>query len=231
MAFLFSLFISFLYTIVFLYAWRRLPLSWLFLVSGLSPEERRRPHPQSGTLAGPASHFILFLFFFAVTLQLLKKVPLSDVFWGLSLFWFLAQIALTDYYYRLIPDQWSAGIALLGGIPFICEATACGGSLSSWTSHIPGLILCSAVFLFLYLLPQLLTGTPSLGLGDVKLISALAIVFPTREYFTVLGSAALLGGAVAAGMILSRWIRETPLDRGVPYGTVVAGAYLLSLFL
>ena len=41
--------------------------------------------------------------------------------------------------------------------------------------------------------------------------------------------AALLGGAVAAGMILYRHFVPASSDRGVPYGTVVAVAALLQL--
>ena len=229
MVFLLSAILSLMTVILFLLVWEWMPVSWLFDVSHLPLQEHHLPHPKSKTLSRPVPRFVLFLLFFAEISLLLKKVAPGDVFGGLSLFWFLTHIALTDHLYRLIPDQWSLGIALLGILRLFSAATACGGSLSPWTSHIPGLFLCSAIFLFLYLFPKLLTGAPALGLGDVKLIFALEIALSWQEYVTVMGSAALLGGAIAAALLIHSRITKIPCDRGLSYGTVIALTFFLLL--
>ncbi|MBO5666599.1 MAG: prepilin peptidase [Firmicutes bacterium] len=201
--------------ITFLYVWKVMPVSWLFDCSGLSPEETASPHPKASTLAFLPHGFLLFFLFLALALTLSEKVALIGVFWGFSLFWFLTQIALSDLYYRSIPDQWSFGIAILG--------------LFRLSAEISSLLLCIVIALLLHCLPKHLLGFPALGLGDVKLFFALAIALTGREFLTLMTSAALLGGAVAAGMILYRHFVPASSDRGVPYGTVVAVAALLQL--
>jgi hypothetical protein len=64
----------------------------------------------------------------------------------------------------------------------------------------------------------------------VKLFFALALALSAKEFLTVMGSAALLGGAVAAGMMVWSWLRKNPLEQGVPYGTVVFMAAVFDLF-
>lgn len=229
MVFLLSIILSLSASFLFLLVWERMPAAWLFDVSHLSLQEQRHPHPKSQCLSRPVPRFVLFLFFFTEIFLLIKKVAPCDVFWGLCLFWFLTHIALADHLYRLIPDQWSLGIALLGILRFFSATTTCGGSLLPWTSRISGLVLCSAIFLFLSLLPKLLTGAPALGLGDVKLIFALAIALSWQEYLTVMGSTALLGGAIAAVLLIHSRITKLPCDRGLPYGTVIALTFFLLL--
>ena len=230
MAFLLCLIFSLTSAITYFCTWKAMPANWLFDLGDMPLDAGHAPHPESKSLRVVPHGFFLFLFFLALTLHLSEKVALIDGFWGLSLFWLLAQIALSDFCYRLIPDQWSLGLAILGLLRLVGEITLTVPNLDFLFSRSFSFILCIIVTCFLYLLPNRLLGTPALGLGDVKLFIALALALSTKEFLTVMGSAALLGGAVAAGMMVWSWLRKNPLEQGVPYGTVVLMAAVFDLF-
>ncbi len=223
MVFLFRFSLSLILTLLFLLMWRILPLCWLFDISSLSPEEAVSPHPKSEVLRPFPHGFLLLLVFYASNIILSQKVALSGVFWGLSLFWLLLQISFSDYYYRLIPDQWSIGIMALG----ILRSTF---SPLPINAHLLSLILCSVITIVFYTLPQVLSGHPAIGLGDIKLFFALSIALTPPEFLTIMISAALLGGAVAAGMLLHHLLTGSSVENGLPYGSVIAGAAFLYLF-
>ena len=227
MAFLFSFFFALIATTTFFIAWKAMPAIWLFDSASLSDVQRHRPHPRANTLSLIHSVFIVFPFFCTVSLHLMKKVPLMDVFWGLSLRWLLTQIALSDWYYRLIPDQWSAGIAIPGILRLLHNFTNCNiSSTSSCLTIVPSLSFCLVILLFLYLIPYWFSGTPAMGLGDMKLIAALSITLPPHQFFTLMISSALLGGAVAIIILLNDHLRGPIRENGIPYGTVIAVAFL-----
>ena len=222
MVFLFRFSLSLILTLLFLLMWRILPLCWLFDISSLSPEEAVSPHPKSEVLRPFPHGFLLLLVFYASNIILSQKVALSGVFWGLSLFWLLLQISFSDYYYRLIPDQWSIGIMVLGVLRSEFR-------IPSFTVHLLPLTLCMTITLLLYTFPKILSGHPAIGLGDIKLFFALSIALTPPEFLTIMISAALLGGAVAAGMLLRHHRTGSSVEYGLPYGTVIAGAAFFSL--
>ncbi len=211
------------FTAVFFFTWQRMPASWLFDTADTAP------HPLARQSTPFSWIFPVFLVFFALSLTFSKKVAQIDVFWLLSLFWFLAQTALADLCYRLIPDQWSLGIAALGALRLADSvwnanfgADAAAGSVSAAFAStfwplLPSLCFCASVWLLLYAFPELLNRSPLLGLGDIKLLLALSLALPKNLFFCSLIYAALLGGV--AGIVLLLNHRE---KRGVPFGSVLA---------
>lgn len=224
MVFLFRFSFSWILTLLFLWMWRILPARWLFDIPSLPPEEAVTPHPKSRVIHSFPHGFLLFLLFSTATIILSRKVALIGVFWGLSLFWFLLQIAFSDFYYRLIPDQWSIGIMVLGVLRSML-------STSPMKVHLLSLILCVVITILLYTFPKILSGYPAIGLGDIKLFFSLSIALTWPEFLTIMISAALLGGAIAAGMLLHHHLIGSSVERGIPYGSVIAGAVFLYLFI
>lgn len=223
MVFLLYFLLSLLLTLLFLRMWRMLPMRWLFDIASLSQEEAVIPHPKSEALRSFPHGFLLLLIFYTTNIILSQKVALIGVFGGLSLFWLLLQIAVSDFYYRLIPDQWSIGIMVWGFLRAVLR-------IPPPEFHLLSLVLCITIALVLYILPQVLSGHPAIGLGDVKLFFALSAALTPSEFLTIMISAALLGGAVAAGMLLRHHRTGSSVEYGLPYGTVIAGAAFFSLF-
>ena len=222
MDFLFCSILSLISSITFRLVWRNIPVRWLFDCAELSRNEASVPHPKADCLQSQISGFLLFFSCFITSIALSQNGALWDVLGGLSLFWLLGQIALSDAYYRLIPDQWSAGLAIWGFLRILLSPEAV-------SSRFIPLTLCNFLTIILYFLPRSLTGVPAIGLGDIKLFFALAVLLTPKEFFAVMASAAVLGGAVAAWMMLCHKLRGSSLSSGVPYGTVLFLAFLLLL--
>lgn len=66
-----------------------------------------------------------------------------------------------------------------------------------------------------------------MGGGDVKLIGALALWFPPSVLFQFLLMMSLIGGGVAAAMLVQRKLKSGEVE--VPYGVAIAAAGLLAL--
>ena len=214
----------------FLLVWRRLPASWLFDTADTSPHPLARDHsPFPWGFAALLFLVTLFLHFHEKTAQngVLGAFARS---WLLALFWLLAQAALADLLYRLIPDQWSfamfgLGLLRLGYVTWVQRPAT---PLSLWTAvaaaclpqWLPALF-CTVTALLLHVLPRRLTGRPALGLGDVKLFFALAVALKPALFFPSMIRAALLGGVAALAMMITK-----RRERGVPSGTVLALAVL-----
>lgn len=211
------------FTAVFFLVWRHMPASWLFDTTDAAP------HPLAQRSTYFPWIFPVFLVFFALSLMFSKKVAQIGVFWLLSLFWFLAQTAMADLCYRLIPDQWSLGIAALGALRLAGSvwnanfgADAAAGSVNAALADIfwpllPSLCFCASVWLLLCAFPGLLNRSPLMGLGDIKLLFSLSLALPKSLFFCSLIYAALLGGC--AGIVL---LLNHRADQGVPFGTVLA---------
>ena len=93
MAFLLCLIFSLTSAITYFWTWKTMPANWFFDLGDIPLDAVHVPHPESKLLRVVPHGFFLFLFFFILMLHLFEKVALIDGFWGLSLFWLLAQIA------------------------------------------------------------------------------------------------------------------------------------------
>lgn len=210
----------------FLSAWRRLPASWLFDTDDASP------HPLSEQALSFPLNLAAFFFFITSSLLLSENVAQIHGFWLLGLLWLLAQISLADACYRLIPDQWSLGLTALGILKLLwlsfshaLSKPGNGAPVASFFamtleyafSQLNCLFICAFLFLFFYALPRRLWKRPFMGLGDIKLLFALAVALPSSLFFSSLLHSFLLGGAFAVILLVFR-----QAERGVPFGTALA---------
>ena len=215
---LLTLVLSFLCTHLFVHSFRHLPCSWLFDENCVLPEDYPRPHPYADKLI-LLPHFLALLFiFFAVSFSLSEKVALMDVLGGLCLFWFLLQIGVLDFLYRSIPDQWSLAIAFLGILSLLGSYFRFGPkeSLSQLQDKLLSLLLWFLVFILLFVLPKVVHRPSMMGLGDIKLLFALAITLPKVLYLMLLIRTSFIGGLMAMIQILRK-----QTDQGVPFATAL----------
>lgn len=197
----------------FLFTWHHMPASWLFDTNDSCP------HPLAQKPMRFSRNFTVVLFFIALALLLSEKATEISVFWSLSLFWFLTQAALADACYRLIPDQWSLAVAILGVLRLFWPRFLPTSPQAALAAQLMPLCFCAVLTLFFYALPRRFRGDPLMGLGDIKLLFALAVALPPELFIASLIRSSLLGGAAAAILLLSR-----RAERGVPFGTVLAFA-------
>lgn len=230
LSFITSIFCGSFAAATFLLIWRRLPASWLFDTTDTSP------HPLARDTSLFSRGFGSLLFLVTLFLHFHEKTAYTGVLgvlarsWILVLLWLLAQIALADLFYRLIPDQWSLAIFCLGLLR-LCYLTWMhwiAASLSLGTAVTAAclpqwlpLLFCALTAFLLYVFPRRLLDRPALGLGDVKLFFVLAVALKPALFFPSMIRAALLGGVSALFMMATK-----RSDRGVPYGTVLALAVL-----
>ena len=229
-SFITSIFCGSCAAITFLLIWRRLPASWLFDTADTSP------HPLARDTSLFSWGFSALLFLVTLFLDFHEKTAHIGILgaftrsWIVVLLWLLAQIALADLLYRLIPDQWSLAIFCLGLLrlcyltwtrwttaPLSLGTAVISASFPQW----PPLLFCAFTAFLLHVLPRRLIGRPALGLGDVKLFFALAVALKPALFFPSMIRAALLGGVSALFMMATK-----RSDRGVPYGAVLALAVL-----
>ena len=211
--------LSFLCTHLFVYSFRHLPCSWLFDENYVLSEDYPRPHPYADKLILFPHFLTLLLIFFAVTFSLLEKVALMDVLGGLCLFWFLLQIGVLDFLYRSIPDQWSLAIAFLGILSCLASYFRFGPeeALPQLQDKLPSLLLWLLLFILLFILPKAVHRPSMMGLGDIKLLFALAITLPGVLYLMLLIRTSFIGGLMAMVQILRK-----QTDQGVPFATALA---------
>ena len=85
-------------------------------------------------------------------------------------------IALSDRKYTIIPDQFTAALALLCAAGAVCDLLSGQFFITSWWSPLAGGACGAALFLLLNLFSRALYKKDGIGFGDVKLFGALGIL-------------------------------------------------------
>jgi prepilin peptidase CpaA len=136
----------------------------------------------------------------------------------LALLCLLVSAGVEDVRRREIANWKNAAIALLAPVWWWVAG------LSPW----PDMAVQFGVALGVF---ALFTGLFALGMmggGDVKMIGALALWVPFGPLLWMLILMSLLGGVIAAAMLVERRLRRDPTPPEVPYGVAIACAALLT---
>jgi leader peptidase (prepilin peptidase)/N-methyltransferase len=123
--------------------------------------------------------------------------------------------AVVDARTGLIPDTLTRTTAL---VALICAAASGGASLAFGGAYAVGGALLAL---------HLLTRGSGLGLGDVKLGTAIGIGFGPAAGLVALGAAFVLGGAYASWLLATRRARRGDAIRFGPF--LAAGTLLVTL--
>lgn len=177
------------------------------------------------------------------------------------MFFFATLICATfvDFDHMIIPDRFSIGGAVAGVILSAAVPALHGeagevfmlASLKSATTGLTGLLIGSAVVLWIALLAEVVLKKEAMGFGDVKLMGSIGAFCGWKgAVFSIFGGAVLGIVAFAVWMIVSR-IRgkdaetkpsiestsegETPAEPGlgvpIPFGPMLAGGAVIYLLL
>jgi prepilin signal peptidase PulO-like enzyme (type II secretory pathway) len=135
-------------------------------------------------------------------------------------FWLLLLIGLADGKYGIIPDQLVVLLAI--------TAIAFAPYKDSFLDPLYGALLGGGIFLLIALLFKRISGKPSLGMGDVKLLVAIGLLVGFKDTAAVMMCTAILAGVgFSAGLVRGtlKWKDTAPLG---PY--IVASTYLCMVF-
>jgi prepilin signal peptidase PulO-like enzyme (type II secretory pathway) len=135
-------------------------------------------------------------------------------------FWLLLLIGLADGKYGIIPDQLVILLAL--------TAMAFAPYKETFLDPLYGVLLGGGGFFLISLLFQKISGKPSLGMGDVKLLGAVGLLMGFRDTASVMMVTAILAGVgFSAGLVKGTLKLKDTAPLG-PY--IVAATYLCIVF-
>lgn len=128
--------------------------------------------------------------------------------------------AISDLRHRIIPNRLNLVIALTAPLAWMA------GGLSLWPDiawQIGAALAVFAAFAALFALG-------GMGGGDVKLIGALALWIDVRLLLSLLLVMSIVGGIIAAGMLIRKKLSKAEQNPEVPYGVAIAIAGLWALY-
>lgn len=128
--------------------------------------------------------------------------------------------AASDLRDRIIPNRLNLVIALTAPIAWWF------GGLALWPDvawQIGAALAVFSVFVLLF-------AFGGMGGGDVKLIGALALWIDVRLLLSLLLVMAIVGGVIAAAMLIRKRLSKAEQNPEVPYGVAIAAAGLWALY-
>ena len=128
--------------------------------------------------------------------------------------------AASDLRDRIIPNRLNLVIALTAPIAWWF------GGLSLW----PDVAWQIGAALAIFGAFVLLFAFGGMGGGDVKLIGALALWIDVRLLLSLLLVMAIVGGVIAAAMVIRKRLSKAEQNPEVPYGVAIAAAGLWALY-
>ena len=161
----------------------------------------------------------VFSMFFVLAAIKLAVVDWQYALAALAALWLLLIIAIADWKYMIIPDQFVALLAItaFGFIPF----------LSSFLAPLWGALIGAGCMLLIGLTGKLMFKKEALGFGDVKLFAAVGLLCgPYGTVAVLIGSSFLSCAAYAIGLLRGK-IKRTDAQPLGPYIAISTALYLL----
>lgn len=162
-------------------------------------------------------------FLAAVVLPALAGRPAMLWAVGIALCLLAVAIAVHDLTSMLIPDRYSAGLALAG----LLAAWVDGASADDLLLRLGGAVAIGAVLYGASLAYGRLRGLDGIGLGDVKLIAASAVLVGLAG----IGAQILLATTAALAFVAIRSLRRRRWPRAttrIPFGAFLAPAAIIA---
>lgn len=115
---------------------------------------------------------LILIVIFVATTYFVRPVYLSYIY--MILIAMLIVVFVIDFKMQLIPDTVQAVILTLGIIVTLIDIT-------NWLNHIIGLVLGGGIFLLIALFSKLVFRKEGMGMGDIKLMAGLGLVFGIKS--------------------------------------------------
>ncbi len=139
--------------------------------------------------------------------------------------YFIAIFALSiafsiDFKYQLIPDEVSILIAICGIINIFFN-------ISSWWNYILGAIIGGAIFYSLNLIALIILKKDGMGLGDVKLMAALGLLFGIKNILVITLVSFMIGAVIG---IIVMIIKRKEKEEYIAFGPFIVIATIILMF-
>lgn len=125
-----------------------------------------------------------------------------------------------DFKYQLIPDEVSILIAICGIINIFFN-------ISSWWNYILGAIIGGAIFYSLNLIALIILKKDGMGLGDVKLMAALGLLFGIKNILVITLVSFMIGAVIG---IIVMIIKRKEKEEYIAFGPFIVIATIILMF-
>lgn len=195
------------------YSFNRIPAKWLC-------DYHEKPEPGMwGERIKPQPWTIFFILVFSASALKLTGQSFLYAIPGVATLWLLLQVGMADKKYSIIPDQFIIALAVtaFGFIPFH----------SFYQSQLLGALVGGGSILLIGIVGMLLYKKEAMGFGDVKLFSAIGLLFGVKGVaiiliFTIFSSALVFGIGLMTGKLKAG--EQQPLG---PFIAASAAVYIL----
>lgn len=149
-------------------------------------------------------------------------------FYGFSLvviLYFITIFALSiafsiDFKYQLIPDEVSILIAICGVVNIIFN-------LPNWWNNILGAVIGAAIFYSLNLIALIILKKEGMGLGDVKLMGALGLLFGIKNILVITLISFFIGAVIGVIVMI---IKRKEKEEYMAFGPFIVIAVVLLMY-
>ncbi|WP_206459782.1 prepilin peptidase [Anaerovorax sp. IOR16] len=211
----FGIFIGMLWIII----WKQIPETWLCDYGQTVDKSHKQEKIPRGLVI--LVMVILFVFSFLIPCG---KIDYCFLFvLKMSFVWILLQIAVTDFYYQIIPDQWVIANIIISFLQFVVnnEVKMIGSVLLS--VFLLTLFLWVFAFFLSFLFKQ-----EVLGFGDIKLFFSLGLYFGFSGVLWILTWSMIFCGVGCTILLLFKVYQKDSTCAYAPY--IVTASYILLLY-
>ena len=125
-----------------------------------------------------------------------------------------------DFKYQLIPDEVSILIAICGIVNIFFN-------ISNWWSYLLGAVIGGAIFYSLNLIALIILKKEGMGLGDVKLMAALGLLFGIKNILVITLVSFMIGAVIG---IIVMIVKRREKEEYIAFGPFIVIATVILMF-
>ncbi len=150
---------------------------------------------------------------------ILRNRDIGFLIAGFAAIWLLLMIAVIDYKFMVIPDQFTVALALvgIGLVPY----------QGSVLNPLFGVVAGAGFFLIAGFLGRLIFKKDAIGFGDIKLMSAVGILGGLRGTLAILTIACISSGLLFGILMITGRIKKDAVKPFAPFIAFAGSIYLL----
>ena len=125
-----------------------------------------------------------------------------------------------DFRYQLIPDEVSILIAICGIVNIFFN-------ISNWWNYLLGAVIGGAIFYSLNLIALIILKKEGMGLGDVKLMAALGLLFGIKNILVITLVSFMIGAVIG---IIVMIVKRKEKEEYIAFGPFIVIATVILMF-
>ncbi|MEA4988241.1 MAG: A24 family peptidase [Anaerovorax sp.] len=198
--------------------WKQIPDTWLFDY-GQKADTSYQPRRMS---RGLMILVIVILFVFSLLIPYGKTDYYLSFLLKMSFVWVLLQIAVADFFYQIIPDQWIISIIMIALLQLIQNKEVKMISSALFSAFLLAFLLWVFAFFLSFLFKEEI-----LGFGDIKLFFSLGLYFGFSGVLWILTWSMMFCGVGCTLLLLFKVYQKDSTCALAPYIVTVSYIFLL----